>query len=197
MSDSLSNSVPFEFLLDEIVKPAHEGPGGRHDWLWLTKRPRKMAKFALWLAERGVKWPDNLWAGTSVTSVRSTERISDLLRVGSGTTTRFLSVEPQVEPLDLRPWLSQLNWVIHGGESGRSARRFDVAWARRLIEQCAGLGVPFFLKQLGSRAFESGTSLRFADSHAGDWSEWPEDLRVRQAPARVGPSGAKAQVRLG
>jgi protein gp37 len=193
MSDSLSSAVPFEYLLEEVVKPASEGPGRRHDWLWLTKRPRRMAKFASWLAERGIYWPDNLWAGTSVTSVRSTWRISNLLQVGTGTTTRFLSVEPQVEPLDLRPWLSDLNWVIHGGESGRAARQFDVAWARQLIEQCAGLRVPFFLKQLGSNTVESGTSLRFADAHAGDWYEWPGDLRVRQAPPRVGAVDTRAQ----
>ena len=127
MSDSLSAAVPFEYLLEEIVKPASDGPGRRHDWPWLTKRPREMAKFASWLTERGIQWPDNLWAGTSVTSIQSTNRISNLLLVGSATTTRFVSVEPQVEPLDLRPWLSELNWVIHGGESGRAARLFDVA----------------------------------------------------------------------
>jgi protein gp37 len=192
MSDSLSTAVPFEYMLEEIVRPATEAPGRRHDWLWLTKRPRKMAKFASWLAERGIQWPDSLWVGTSVTGVRSTKRISDLLHVGTGTTTRFLSVEPQVEPLDLSPWFSELNWVIHGGESGRAARLFDVAWARQLIEQCAGLGVPYFLKQLGSNAVESGSGLRFADAHAGDWSEWPEDIRVRQAPPRVGSVDTKA-----
>ena len=100
-----------------------------------------------------------------MTSIQSTNRISNLLLVGSATTTRFVSVEPQVEPLDLRPWLSELNWVIHGGESGRAARLFDVAWARQLIEQCADLGVPFFLKQLGSNAVEAGTRLRFGDAH--------------------------------
>ena len=95
MSDSLSAAVPFEYLLEEIVKPASDGPGRRHDWPWLTKRPREMAKFASWLTERGIQWPDNLWAGTSVTSIQSTNRISNLLLVGSATTTRFVSVEPQ------------------------------------------------------------------------------------------------------
>jgi protein gp37 len=91
--------------------------------------------------------------------------------------------------------LSELNWVIHGGESGRAPRLFDVAWARQLIEQCAGFNVPFFLKQLGSNVVELGTSLRFSDSHAGDWSEWPVHLRVRQARARVAEVDTKAPSR--
>jgi len=193
MSDSLSSAVPFDYLLEEIVKPASNGPGRRHDWLWLTKRPKGMAKFAAWLTERGILWPENLWAGTSVTNVQTTNRISDLLFVGSAMTTRFVSVEPQVEPLDIRPWLRELNWVIHGGESGRMARFFDVAWARQLIEQCACLGVPFFLKQLGSNVVEAGTSLHFVDAHAGDWAEWPADLKVRQVPARIGTVDKKSQ----
>ena len=30
----------------------------------------------------------------------------------------WLSVEPLLEQLDLRPWLAGLDWVIVGGESG-------------------------------------------------------------------------------
>jgi protein gp37 len=186
MSDALSSSVSFEYLLHEVVNLVADGPGRRHDWLWLTKRSGKMAKFSAWLAEQGIAWPDNLWAGTSITDARSTVRIRHLLDVGNSGTTRFLSVEPQVEPIDVRPWLSQLNWVIHGGESGRQARPFDLGWARGLIEQCANLHVPYFLKQLGSHVTDSGGKVRFADAHAGDWNEWPAELKVREAPPRVG-----------
>jgi len=185
MSDSLSSSVSFEYLLDEVVKLVSEGPGRRHDWLWLTKRASKMVKFSSWLSERGVQWPENLWAGTSITGVRSTVRIGNLLQVGGANTTRFLSVEPQVEPVDLRPWLFELNWVIHGGESGLRARPFELGWALDLIEQCTSLGVPYFLKQLGSHVIDTGNKLSFVDAHAGDWSEWPDKVRVRQARPRV------------
>ena len=184
MSDSLSSSVSFEYLLEELVNLVSSGPGCRHDWLWLTKRAKKMAIFSSWLAERGVQWPDNLWAGTSITNSKSSIRITSLLRVGTLHTTRFLSVEPQIEPIDLRSWLPGLDWVIHGGESGRRARPFDLAWARGMVENCGNAGVAYFLKQLGSHVVESGNRLAFANAHAGDWGEWPADVRVRQAPAR-------------
>jgi protein gp37 len=182
MSDSLSASVSFEDLLKEVVSVVSELPGRRHHWLWLTKRARRMAAFSSWLDERGIPWPDNLWAGTSITTPRSTVRIGSLLRVGTPRTIRFLSVEPQVEPIDLGHWLPGLDWVIQGGESGRRARPFDLDWARSLIAQCAERRVPCFLKQLGSHVVDSGDRMTFTDGHAGDWSEWPEDVRVRQMP---------------
>jgi protein gp37 len=75
--------------------------------------------------------------------------------------------------------------VIQGGEAGRSARAFDIAWAESLIEQCGGRGVPYFLKQLGSHVVEDGRWMTFTDGHAGDWAEWPSHLRVRQLPKAV------------
>ena len=51
MSDSLSAAVPFEFLRDEIVLNVAGERGRRHRWLWLTKRPDRMAKFSRWLED--------------------------------------------------------------------------------------------------------------------------------------------------
>ncbi len=94
----------------------------------------------------------------------------------------------------------RLDWLIVGGESGPGARPFDAALARSTIEQCRAAGVAVFVKQLGARPFGLGTDLRpmrvsdhpscqydtfplrLADSKGGDWSEWPEDLRVREFP---------------
>lgn len=100
------------------------------------------------------------------------------------------------EPVDLE----RIDWVIVGGESGPSARRFDLAWAYELIEQCRAAEVPVFVKQLGSRPIgepRSKTPRRWMtqhhpslrdvwmlnDSHGGDASEWPSDLCVREMPA--------------
>ncbi|OJW13122.1 MAG: hypothetical protein BGO49_20200 [Planctomycetales bacterium 71-10] len=188
MSDSLSLSVAFEYLHDEIVANVADGPGRRHRWLWLTKRPDRMAQFSSWLRHRGIEWPDNLWAGTSITTQATTSRIKNLLKVGTPRTTRFLSVEPQVESIDLRRWLPKLDWVIQGGESGRQARPFDMAWAVDLTGLCRAEGVSYFLKQLGSVVVRDGRRMSFEDGHAGDWSEWPEEVRVREMPV---PDGAR------
>ena len=184
MSDSLSQEVSFDFLHDEIITVVDSELGQRHRWLWLTKRPKRMAEFSVWLRKRKVKWPENLWPGTSVTSQATTGRVRHLLKVGDTKTVRFLSVEPQVEEIDLSRWLPKLNWVIQGGESGPKARPFDLDWARRLLAQCRQSKVPYFLKQLGFHVACKEERLLFNDNHAGDWSEWPRSLRVRQVPKR-------------
>ena len=129
----------------------------------------------------------NLWAGTSITTQATTTRIDSLLKVGNADTIRFLSVEPQTEPIDLAKWLPMLSWVIQGGESGRQARPFDITWAVDLIEQCNVASVPYFLKQLGSVVHhQNGKRMKFTDGHAGDWFEWPKNIRRRQMPGMVG-----------
>jgi len=182
MSDALSKDVPFAYLEAEIVGPATSGAGRRHRWLWLTKRPSRMAVFSNWLRERHVAWPENLWAGTSVTDARNTNRLEHLSRVGDENTTRFVSLEPQREWIDIEPWLNRLDWVIQGGQSGRAARPFELEWARRTRGACGRAVVAYFLKQLGRAPIDNGGSLRLRDPHGGDWVEWPADLRVRQFP---------------
>jgi protein gp37 len=182
MSDALSAAAPFDFLEKEIIETAMSEEGRRHQWLWLTKRPDRMAKFFEHLREKGVNWPRNLWAGTSITTQITTSRIPHLLRVGDKDTIRFLSVEPQHEPIDLSRWLPRLDWIIQGGESGRNDHPFDITWALDLIDQCRRHGVAYFLKQLGTVVLRNDERLRFEDRHAGDWDEWPTELRVRQLP---------------
>ncbi|MFO7903155.1 MAG: DUF5131 family protein [Planctomycetota bacterium] len=182
MSDSLSSSVTFDFLDQEIIQNVLSPIGQRHRWLWVTKRAERMAKFSLWLAKKGTKWPTNLWAGTSITTNATISRVKRLLEVGDTTTTRFLSVEPQYESVDLTKWLPQLDWVIQGGESGHNARSFDLAWAYEVKDQCHEYCVPYFLKQLGTVVVENGNRIRFDNHHGGDWSEWPTELQRRQMP---------------
>lgn len=182
MSDSLSSTVTFEYLMDEVVANVLSPLGNRHHWLWLTKRPDRMANFSKWLSENGLEWPKNLWAGTSVTSQKTTSRIQHLLKVGDASTARFLSVEPQHENIDLSKWLPKLDWIIQGGESGHGAVPFDIEWARSLSKQCRLHGVPYFLKQLGANVQSNGEEIKFLDGHAGDWTEWPTDLLHREMP---------------
>lgn len=82
-----------------------------------------------------------------------------------------------------------LHWIIVGGESGPGARAFDLAWARSVVEQCKAAGAAVFVKQLGAKVLgrdcehgRAGSPCRFNDAKGGDWSEWPEDLRVREWP---------------
>lgn len=180
MGDALSSSVPFEFLEQEIIGNVTSEHGSRNVWLWLTKRPGRMAEFGEWLTKRGSSWPDNLVAMTSVTSGKTLGRIDQLRRVPCR--FRGLSIEPLWEGVE--PDLSGIDWVIVGGESGGGALDFDLAWARSLRDRCKKEKVAFFVKQLGACPIEKGQSLDLVNAHGGDWEEWPEDLRIREFPAQ-------------
>jgi protein gp37 len=86
---------------------------------------------------------------------------------------RFVSAEPLLGPVDLAmlpPFTREaerigvrldalkqgtpygLHWVIVGGESGHRARPMHPDWARSLRDQCQAAGVPFFMKQMTSKA---------------------------------------------
>lgn len=91
-----------------------------------------------------------------------------------------------------------IDWVVVGGESGPGARLCDVDWIRGIARECAAAGVPYFVKQLGARPFtlnkgkpvidwrkqipRLAPGCRIRNRKGGDWSEWPEDLRVREWP---------------
>lgn len=90
-------------------------------------------------------WPlPNVWLGVSVENQhRAEERIPVLL--DTTVAVRFVSLEPLLAPVDLRPWRG-LDWVIVGAETGPGARPGDPAWVRRIIDDCRDAQVPMFLK---------------------------------------------------
>lgn len=121
------------------------------DWLLLTKRPENIAKLVPW---HGDTWPPNVWLGvTAETQQRADERIPLLLQYPA--TVRFVSAEPLLEAISLKPYLSgdrRVDWVITGGESGAGARPSDPDWFRQLRDECIEHRVPFFFKQWGNHA---------------------------------------------
>lgn len=182
MADLLSESIDFEYIKQEVIDNVISPKGRRHIWLWLTKRPARMAEISEQLIEEGIGWPDNLVAMTSVTSRKTLFRVDQLRKVNCR--YRGLSIEPLWEQVTVP--LQGIDWLIAGGESAlrrADAAPFDLAWARDLREQCRLAGVPFFMKQFGGNPTDGGIPLRLKDGHGGDWSEWPKDLRVRKFPA--------------
>jgi protein gp37 len=109
---------------------------------------------------------------------------------GSMTTAVPGGGKPCVSCLEHQGLESAIDWVIVGGESGSKARPCNVEWIRGIVRQCREAGVPCHVKQLGAKPMvprEPGDAwgdriIELADPKGGDWSEWPEDLRVRQFP---------------
>ena len=133
-------------------------------------------------------WP-NVWLGATTENQSTADmRIPILLKVPVfPASLRFLSCEPLLGPLDLRPWLSSvgIGWVLIGGESsqgGRAARELELSWVRGILDQCREARVPAFVKQLGRNPADGGRSYSFKDRKGGDPNEWPTDLRVRGFP---------------
>lgn len=155
------------------------------DWLLLTKRPEDVIRLWDQAAPTGMIYPmPNVWMGVSVENQAfADERIPILLRIPAA--IRFLSVEPLLGPIECD--LSGIDWCIIGGESGHGARPCDLAWVRSIRDQCQAAGIACFIKQLGGFPMDydsppGGLAVQFRDSKGGDWSEWPEDLRVREYP---------------
>ena len=175
MGDAFSSKRDFPFLLKEMAHVSSD-KGRRHLWLWLSKRPSEMGRFAELLGG----FPENVCAMTTVTDTRTLHRVDELRQVKAY--CRGLSVEPlreRVPPESLD--LTGIDWLILGGESG-SSRIFDLAWEREMREHCRINGVAYFLKQLGRNPVTDGKPMRLKDTHGGDWAEWPEHLRVREFP---------------
>jgi protein gp37 len=179
MADALSAGIDFEYLEEEIIDVVASNRGRQHLWLWLTKKPKDMAKFALYLAKKHKSWPENLVAMTSVTSQDTIWRAEALESVPAR--FRGLSVEPLWGEVTLP--LNGISWCIVGGQSGPGATPFDLAWARSVQRQCKKTGTAFFVKQLGAKPVADGKALDLEDPHGGDWNEWPSDLRVREMPS--------------
>lgn len=169
MSDLFHEKVPFEFI-EEVFRTISVTP--QHTYQILTKRAERLEEISCRLS-----WPDNLWMGVSVESHDYTWRIEHLRRTGAA--IRFLSLEPLLSGLDNLE-LSEIDWVIVGGESGPQARAMRPAWVRDIRDQCWRAGVPFHFKQWGG--INKKKTGRILDGRT--WDERP--MLHANAPTAVG-----------
>jgi protein gp37 len=138
MSDLFHHEVPFSYIqrVFEVMEKA-----SWHRYQVLTKRAERLEQIAPDLV-----WPQNVWMGVSVEDERVRGRIEHLRRVPA--VVRFLSIEPLLGPIPSLD-LSEIHWVIAGGESGPGCRPMQPDWVRSIRDQCEEQGVHFFFKQWG------------------------------------------------
>lgn len=139
MSDLFHENVTFSYL-DDVFSVINETQ--QHTYQILTKRSSRMREY---FSTRNV--PDNAWLGVSVEDKKyGKPRINDLQKIKAK--VRFLSCEPLLENLGIIN-LTNIHWVIVGGESGTKARPMKESWVLSIKAQCEKNNVAFFFKQWG------------------------------------------------
>lgn len=167
----------------------------QHTFQALTKRSRQMSyllnsdEFPLLVkAERHqieltrstepgpFQWPlPNVHLGVSVENDRYTFRANHLRNTPAA--VRFVSAEPLLGPLPTLD-LTDIDWLIVGGESGPGSRPMHPTWVRDLRDRCSDVstgspnqfGTSFFFKQWGDWSPEHNDNAPYGEFHAGtDW----------------------------
>jgi len=144
---------------DKILEVVQATP--QHEYQVLTKRPEAMLRYF-----RTRQVPRNLWCGVTVESPREIYRVNYLHELQAD--LKWLSLEPLLAPVSLA--LSEIDWIVVGGESGThlwdpavaqkralvtyenkrwAPRPSRLTWVRDIRDQCQSSGVPFFFKQWG------------------------------------------------
>jgi protein gp37 len=203
MSDVFHEEAPLEALA-AMWGVFAERP--QTSFLVLTKRPERMLEMvplirAEYEAATGrmldAPWPlPNVWLGVSIENRRFVHR-ADLLRQ-TPAAIRFISAEPLLGPLvpsagetvhaGSGPFLNltDIDWLIVGGESGQGHRPIEAEWGRDLrdaclaqcmfcqktgeVENCTDRTTRFFFKQWGGRRAKDGG--RELDGRT--WDEFPK-----------------------
>jgi len=164
MSDLFHEEMPFEFL-DRVFDVINQTP--QHTYQILTKREDRLLTY---FNEQEI--PSNVWMGVSVENQKTKNRIDALRMIPAK--IRFLSLEPLLEDLgDLN--LSNIHWVIVGGESGAKARPMKADWAISIQEQCEKQGVSFFFNQWGTWGADGIRRSKKANGRVLLGQEWNEE----------------------
>ncbi len=169
MGDLFHEDVPRDFI--RSVFRAMEA-ACQHTFVVLTKRPERMARFVV---GRYRHWP-HVWLGVSVcTQAEADRHLPILARIAEQGWNTWVSVEPQIEQVDLWQVFREnpgLGGIIVGCESGSGARPFDDDWARLIRDQCAGVGVSFYFKQRPGQQRGSVEHLPRLDGQRHDALPW-------------------------
>ncbi len=172
----------------------HEGCDPFRNEAWDKIRKNKHLIFQI-LTKRIERVPNNLpeywkeltniWLGVSVEKNEYLSRVKELIKV-PGPQKKFISIEPLLEKLsiyDLSAIISEVDWVIVGGESGNDTgpwgyRPCELEWIEEIVEVCKKYNVPVFVKQLGTHL---GKELKIS-RHGNKVKEFPKHLQIQQFP---------------
>jgi len=139
MSDLFHEEMPITYL-DAVFEIMEKTPW--HTYQILTKREKIMNDFL-----KDKELPKNIWLGVTVENRETKYRIDYLRNINAA--IRFISIEPLLEDLGELD-LSNIHWIIVGGESGVKARPMKKDWVLNIKYQCQQQNKAFFFKQWGT-----------------------------------------------
>lgn len=140
MSDLFHKDVPIDYI-QQVFQVIKSNP--QHVFQILTKRADILRYYD---SEGWLEWSHNLWMGVTVENSETMHRIDNLRNTDAR--VKFLSCEPLLSSLpDMN--LKNIDWVIAGGESGRTPRPMNEEWVIDIKEQCEKANVAFYFKQWG------------------------------------------------
>ncbi len=174
MSDIFHKDMPLDYL-NKIIDVIEQTP--QHTYQVLTKRANRMQEY---FSHRQV--PKNIWLGVTVDNKKEGLPRIDFLR-NINATVLFLSVEPLLEDLG-EINLSNIDWVIVGGESGNKARPMEKEWVINIKQQCEQKDVAFFFKQWGTWGADKvkrNKKLNGKELDGKIWQQFPEVIEKQFA----------------
>lgn len=171
MSDLFHEEIPDSYL-DMVFDVIEQTP--QHTYQILTKRAERLPRY---FANRPC--PQNVWLGVSVEDKKhGIPRIDFLRQVNAH--IRFLSVEPLLEDVgELN--LTDIHWVIVGGESGHRARPMHTDWAINVQKQCKNAGTAFFFKQWGGWGADGVKRSKKSNGrelNGQTWDSYPKTIKI-------------------
>ena len=158
MSDLFHKSIPDDYNLwcFDIMRQAHW-----HTFQVLTKRVGRLRRLVPL-----IPWSSNICIGTSIENNSLTARANVLRPIPLA--VRMLSLEPLLGPLPSLD-LTDIEWVIVGGESGPNARPCDIEWVRDIRDRCVDQGVAIIFKKIVGRIPKANG--RLLDGR--EWNQFP------------------------
>jgi len=148
MSDIFHEDIPSEFIR-KLFDTMNRCP--QHTFIVLTKRADRMLELS-----PTINLSDNLWLGVTVEEAGYTGRIKKLKQTTAS--NKFVCAEPLLSDLGKLD-LTGIDWVVVGGESGKSFRPCNAEWVENLRDHCEAQGVPFTFKQWGGRFHKRNGSI--------------------------------------
>jgi protein gp37 len=174
MSDIFHKDMPLDYL-DKIFNVIEQTP--QHTYQILTKRADRMLEY---FSHRKVY--ENIWLGVTVENKKEGLPRIDFLR-NIKASVLFLSIEPLLEDLG-KINLSNIDWVIVGGESGNKARPMAKEWVLNIKQQCEKNDVAFFFKQWGTWGADKvkrNKKLNGKELDGKIWQQFPEIIEQQFA----------------